>query len=100
MDKHAANNWVNEVMNSLEGIQPLPGDPLLYNKVNQKLAGYNYPKQIKQSWLPGIAAAAAILILINTLSIIHFKKQSGSFSNTDTYGLVSAALDHSSGVNL
>jgi hypothetical protein len=71
-DMKSNEQWINETLESLEGIMPSPGDPLLYEKVRSRIS--NTPQEtifFSQGLIWKIAAGIALLISINIFSIIH-----------------------------
>src|SRR5262249_34122743 len=76
MDKHTnSEQWVNEVMDSLNGIRKMPPSPGMYEKVMLGINSQAHKgKQIIA--LPArIAAAAILLLVINVASLIHFSRK-------------------------
>ena len=67
--------WINETMESLEGISRAGSDPRLYDRVIQAI-GNSRPGTIpfnpRVVWR--IAAGLALLISINIFSIVHYNK--------------------------
>ena len=67
--------WINETMESLEGISRAECDPRLYDRVMQAL-GNSRPGTIpfnpRLVWK--IAAGLALLISVNILSIVHYSR--------------------------
>ena len=70
-------------LNSLEGMQRMPADPLMYDKVMSRLAEGTMKNNKVRILLPRIAAAAAVLILINVASIFHFAHKPAAAEHND-----------------
>jgi len=62
--------WIDNTLRSLEGAQRIKADPELYDKVMARVRQNNAPQ--RRLPLLGMAAAAALLLLFNVASILHF----------------------------
>ena len=69
--------WIDDTMESMEGITRAAGNPLLYDKVMSRLTN---PRSGVISFTPRIlwqiAAGIALLISINIFSVVYFSKSS------------------------
>lgn len=85
-NKHSGQ-WIDEVMNSLNGVQRIPANPLLYDKV---MAAINTRKQGNniKILLPRIAAVAVLLLVINAFSIVHYTKKVNQPTGQNLYQVV------------
>ena len=70
-------------MNSLKGMQRMPADPLMYDKVMNRLAESTIKRNKMRALLPRVAAAAVILLVINVATILHFTKKAAPAEPTD-----------------
>ena len=66
---------IEDALNSLQGMQRMPADPAMYDKVMRRMANATDSTRKKQLILPRVAAAAVVLLLVNIASIIHFAKK-------------------------
>lgn len=84
------NKQIDEVMNSLQGMQRIPADPMMYEKVMNRLNSQTSKRSNNIRILrPRIAAAAILLLVINVASIFHFtKKQQSQAEQTAIYQAV------------
>jgi hypothetical protein len=81
--------WITTTMESLEGISPAEGDPLLHERVMPELRKPHsriIPYNPRIAWQ--IAAGLALLISINIFSIVTYNK-SHKVSQTDTNPIAS-----------
>jgi hypothetical protein len=75
MMENNREKWVNEVLNSTEGMQPAAGNPFLYEKLM-----YRMQKQTKvraayeKRYVPQLIAVAACVLVLNCISVVHFIK--------------------------
>ncbi|MCX6247741.1 MAG: hypothetical protein NTW10_08405 [Bacteroidetes bacterium] len=64
--------WIEETMESLNGIIPAEGDPLLRERVLRQMAqGEPEPIRIRSALIWKIAACAALLVSINFFTWFH-----------------------------
>lgn len=94
-----SGDWINEVMNSLEGIQPVAADQLLFRKVEGRLKKSTVKVQ-QNSWMPRVAVAMAIIVALNVFSIVHARNTQSSTNGNDAYQMVSDALALNNDINL
>lgn len=88
MDRSAKDKWIDEVMNSLEGMQRVPASAGMYDGVMARIRSGRGSKTY--SLLPRIAAAAAILLLaVNVASVFHAThKNKQAMSEKGVYNMV------------
>jgi hypothetical protein len=77
--------WINEVMNSLDGVKPAGANPFLYDRILGRIrnaeAAYASPKLV---WLA--AASLALLIALNVFII----QRSGNSKTSDVEQLATS----------
>ena len=97
MDKQIQNGqWVEEVMDSLNGIQRIPASPGMYDRVTSRLASEAQGSRVGSVVLiRRIAVAAILLITINLFSIIHqTRKVQPTHQRQDVYQVVSEDIGY------
>jgi hypothetical protein len=70
--------WIDETIESFDGIQPAIGNQFTYEKVIQRISNPKRKYTLLQSrifWQ--IAASVALLIMLNVLSVIIYNQTSG-----------------------
>jgi hypothetical protein len=71
--------WINETMDSLDGIQPATGDPLNMKKIMQQVQKKREPYILTQRHLIlQIAAGLTLLISVNIFSLLNYNGTSNS----------------------
>jgi hypothetical protein len=76
--------WINETMESLDGIRRATGDPLLGAKIAERLrAGNGRTLLLKPGMLLKIAAGLALLITINVFSVIYYARTTSLTDNAN-----------------
>lgn len=71
--------WVNEVMNSLDGLQKAEGNPYLHTRVMAKL---DNPAPIKKGSLRPLYALASVVVLILMLNVFLWNQgDNGAIEN-------------------
>ena len=68
------NTWKNEVLKSLDAMQKASPPPLLFEKIQKELHSQQ-KEQFTLRQIRWIAAAAAVLVLINVLGVRSIQKQ-------------------------
>jgi len=64
-------NWINEILQSTEGMQPAVPNDALFSKIQNRL---QEEKTIAPQWIWLAAASIAILVSIN-VKLVFFKSQ-------------------------
>lgn len=83
--------WIDEVLNSASGLQR----QALPNKARDHIFKARNTRQIAISSnisLPKIVAAAAVIILINTLSIMHYRSKHENADKQTVYEVLEEQL--------
>ncbi len=96
MEHHTNNEkWVNEVMDSLTGIQRAPASPHMYDNVMRRV-GQGKPGSGSSSSLvfKRVAAAAILLFVINLASIIHLSHKTKAVQHQGVYQAVSDEISY------
>jgi len=86
MKEQSGNNKrVEEIMNSLDGLQPAKTSPYLYTKIISRLNQQDSPWKTIASFLsrPAIAIGLSILLLLMNTGIILYNKPSNTDDKTD-----------------
>ncbi len=68
--------WINEVFNSLEGIQPAQPDVKMFSKIENELFNPE-ARVIPLYWIKTAAAAAVLVLSVNIYGILQY-------ANSDT----------------
>jgi hypothetical protein len=75
-------DWINKTMGTLDGISRAKSDPLLFDKVLQRIQHDNLPViSIRSLLVWKIAALILILISFNVFTLVY-SKTSGNSQNT------------------
>lgn len=77
MEQQDKNRWLNEVMNSLEGMQPAHADGRLFEKIEQQLdvrRTNNGAKVIPLRTVSFAAACILLLIAINCFTLVKKRR--------------------------
>ncbi len=85
MDWSDKNKWIEEVMTSVDGIQPVTVRSDIYEEVVNRIKVNNAHRNNIRSLLPRIAAAAALLLVINALSVYHATIKNKVAAHTNVY---------------
>ncbi len=81
-NKTKQEQWIDEVMGSLDGLQRPPADPGLHGKVMDKLRNSTSEGYSSRTFVR-IAAVAVLLLVINIVSAVHFAgRPTASKTNT------------------
>lgn len=81
------DKWVEDAMNSLEGLKRVEANPFLYGKVQNRLAGRQNAKGYGK-WMYSFAFALFILIILNVYSFSSFtnsKSIKGNHSGIEAF---------------
>ena len=87
--------WVEDVMDSLSGLQRIPAVPDMYGRVLSRINGTTNNKSY--SLFPRIAAAAVLLLAINIASVIHathYNKSDKGSGKDAAYQVVSESISN------
>lgn len=77
--------WVNEVLNSTEGMKKAEANPFLYEKIMYKLQDREAVQDIPAKvLLPKWVFAAVVVLLLNSLAIVKETNKGKSIRDTDT----------------
>ena len=91
MDNHTDKNlWVDEVMESLNGLQRVKGNPDMCDNVLRRINDNKRNNDKVRVLMPRIAAAAVLLLVINIASMIHATHIANSASKTQQQGVYQA----------
>lgn len=84
--------WIDEVLDSTKGIVR-PAAPDMHSRIMERIAKSSGARRIgRRRLLPRIAAAAAVLLLVNALSIIHHTRKQRQVSEISLYEVVNQEL--------
>lgn len=100
--KHKANTelWVNEVMDSLCGMQRIPADPQLYDHIMSRLSKSNSSdSSISSVFIKRISAAAILLLIINIATVFHLSHKAKFTQQTSIYQEVQEEMNYLSADN-
>jgi hypothetical protein len=76
-------NWINKTIVSLDGIIRAESDPLLVDKVLQRIQHDNpIVISIRSRRIWRVAALILVLISFNVFTLVYFTKTSGNSQNT------------------
>ena len=87
--------WVNEVMDSIQGMQRIAADPLMYDKVMNRINNPAGRRNVRVLFTR-VAAAAALLLLVNIASVLHAThaaKATQGIQQKGVYDEVSESMD-------
>jgi hypothetical protein len=65
--KKNQEQWINEVMGSLEGIQPAEGNPYLHTRVLARLQKTTSRQPVKVKWVYAMASVFVVMLLLNVM---------------------------------
>ena len=65
--KKNQEQWINEVMGSLEGIQPAEGNPYLHTRVLARLQKTSGRQPVKVKWVYAMASVFVVMLLLNVM---------------------------------
>jgi|SRR5688572_33050210 hypothetical protein len=65
--KKNQEQWINEVMGSLEGIQPAEGNPYLHTRVLARLQKTPGRQPVKVKWVYAMASVFVVMLLLNVM---------------------------------
>ncbi len=83
-------NWINEILNSTNGITQVAPNADLYSKIEQKIYLKKNVVSMKTVWL--VAASIAILVSLN-ISTLQTKNSTTNEDTTET--IIASALSKS-----
>lgn len=75
--KKNQEQWIDEVMGSLQGIQPAEGNPYLHTRVLARLQQNPARQAVQVKWVYTVAIAFTAMLLLNVMG------WNMSFSNND-----------------
>ena len=90
-DQMKKEDWINHVLDSANDIQKTEPTDRLYKQIIDGMNNYKPVKRIQRKMLLQAAAAIIILVSVNLISIVHYKKSNQSETTvtndvfTDTY---------------
>ncbi|PQJ12282.1 hypothetical protein CJD36_000550 [Flavipsychrobacter stenotrophus] len=90
MDQPDKNIWVNEVMDSLAGMQRVPPPHGMYEGVMSRVRTSRNNLRVL---LPRVAAAAVLLLAVNIFSVYHATKAKQT-TQTGVYQLVDEQISN------
>ena len=94
-DNMKNEQWINEAMESLKGMQRIPATPHMYEGVMRRLADKRQQSSLSSSVILKRAAIAAILLLvINVASIIHFSHKTVAVQQQNVYQAVNEEIGY------
>jgi len=62
-----ANNWINDILNSSNGITKVTPDALLFSKIQNRISIQN---TVSSQWIWGAAASFTILVSLNVKMLL------------------------------
>ena len=75
--------WINKIMESLDGTKRAESDPLLFDKVLQRIQHDNPTIiSIRSRMVLRVAAVILVLVSFNVFTLVYFTKTSGNGENT------------------
>ena len=74
--------WINKALESLDGAKRAESDPILFDKVLQRIQ-YHKPiiNSIRSRMIWRVAALILVLISFNVITMVYFAKTSGNSQN-------------------
>ena len=83
---NAKENWIEETLNALDGIQRVA----LPMSLNDALLNYSEQKEVRmtasQKWM--IAASILVLLAVNLITITQYSKSSKNYASTNDKNIV------------
>ena len=68
------DSWIDETLNSLDGIGRATADPDIFLKVQSKREQGDNTGLLRQPWSWSVAAAIALLISLNIFGVLYYKE--------------------------
>ncbi len=65
--KKNQEQWIDEVMGSLQGLQPAEGNPYLHTRVLARLQQNPARQPVKLKWVYAVATAFVVMLLVNVM---------------------------------
>ena len=65
--KKNQEQWIDEVMGSLQGIQPAEGNPYLHTRVLARLQQNPARQAVQVKWVYTVAIAFTVMLLLNVM---------------------------------
>ncbi|QNA43693.1 hypothetical protein [Lacibacter sediminis] len=65
--KKNQEQWIDEVMGSLQGIQPAEGNPYLHTRILARLQQNPARQSVQVKWVYTVAIAFTVMLLLNVM---------------------------------
>lgn len=91
MDQPDKNIWVDEVMDSLAGMQRVAAPAGMYEGVMSRIARNKNNIRIL---LPRVAAAAILLLAVNIASVYHAANKAGTAEKQGVYQVIDEQISN------
>ncbi len=94
-DNSKEEQWIDDTLNSINGMQRIPTSPFMFEKVSQRLrsAGRSEKSSVTL-YIKGVAAAALLLLLVNVASIIHSSRKTQTAPQQSVYQSVNDDISY------
>ena len=91
--KKNQEQWINEVMESLQGIKPADGNPYLHTRVmtRVKMNPARQPVQVK--WVFAVASVFVVMLVLNVLGW-SWNNNSSTVDDMETVGIETVINDY------
>ncbi len=87
--------WIDEVMDSVNGMLRIPASPFMFEKVTRQLQSTGKgEKSTAALFIKAVAAAAILLLLVNVASIIHVSRKAQVVPQQSVYQSVSDDISY------
>ena len=85
--------WINEVMASVEGMERPDANPFLYEKIKYRMEqGSNVRHSFNRTSVVGWAAAVVMLLAINGVSIVNKISREKHTLHTEAYNAIAPEM--------
>ena len=88
------DKWVDEVLESLNGMQRIPASPNMYENVMNRIATSKQVGSNSSVLIKRVAAAAILLFVINLASILHVSHKKSTPQQTNIYQVVNEQVGY------
>jgi hypothetical protein len=82
--KKNQEQWINEVMGSLQGLQPAEGNPYLHTRVLARLQQNPARQPVKLTW---VYATVTVFVFMLVLNVLGWNASSNSDDSVSTTGI-------------